>query len=385
MRSDKEKLEKFLDKNKSIKYIRLQWVDYSGILRARFVPIARCLGTSSGREATYLTQSSLLLPISTLLLEPDWSSIRRCGFKSDHAAVMCYVDQNDDIDTSFEIEFVLLDPLNNVIEPLDSLNGYSRTAGLRAGTLDLVEEIMKALEQSSIHVLYYHAEVKDQLKIALVPQLALKAVDSLVLAQETIRTICVRRNLKATMTPKPTLTGPSSGLYLHFVFYSSRPAFEATFIAGILDHMSSLCAFGMANYDSYVRSVSDAAGAWIGFGTNNRDLPVRKIKDRHWEFRMMDGTANPYLFVAAVNTELIWKDCRLFPDSMDETRRAGYGLHKRMPVTVKEALDCLKDTALKKRIGEDLLEWFISVEDREVDEFAKMTDEQRRLRFLEYF
>ncbi len=59
----------------------------------------------------------------------------------------------------------------------------------------------------------------------------------------------------------------------------------------------------MANYDSYVRSVSDATGAWIGFGTQNRDLPVWKIGDRHWELRMMDGTANPYLFVAAV---LLW-------------------------------------------------------------------------------
>lgn len=229
----------------------------------------------------------------------------------------------------FEIKFVLLDGdgLNDVIKPLDRLNRYSRTAGLRAETLDLVEEIINALEQSSISIHHFHAEVQDQLEIALTPDPALQAVDSLVLAQETIQAICVRRNLKATMTPKLTLTGPSNGLHLHLSLVNVNVEHVSAdhFIAGVLDHMGSLCAFGMANYDGYARSVGDAAGAWIGFGTDNRDLPVRKISDWHWEFRMMDGTAK------------------------------------------------------------DLLEWYISVKEKEVEVFRKMTDEQRRLRFLEYF
>lgn len=66
--------------------------------------------------------------------------------------------------------------------------------------------------------------------------------------------------------------------------------------------------------------------------------------------------------------------------------RVEYGMDKSMPVTLKEALDCLKrDAAVKSWIGEDLLKWFISVKDKEVEEFGKMTGEQRRLRFLEYF
>jgi len=435
MSSDKERLEEFLQTNKSIKYIRLQWIDYSGVLRARFVPIARCLRIASGSETACLAQNSMIIPISTAprifslsdhhetwFLRPDWSSLRRCGFKAGHAAAMSFVDQKDaetrfdkcprmllvqalerlerewgaKVLIGFEIEFVLLDGSDNVIKPMDRLNGYSRTAGLRAETLDLVEEIVDALEQSSINIHHYHAELRDQLEIALAPEPALEAVDSLVLAQEAIRAICIRRNLKATMAPKPILAGLSSGLHLHLSLDKLERASAENFLAGVLDHMGSLCAFGMANYDGYVRSVSDATGAWIGFGTDNRDLPVRKIGGLHWEFRMMDSTANPYLFTAAVvlaaldglgkKTELVWKDCKFFPDLMDERKRAEYGIDKSMPVTFEEALDCLKrDAAVKTWIAEDLLKWYISVKNKEVEEFRKMTDAQRRSRFLEYF
>lgn len=72
------------------------------------------------------------------------------------------------------------------------------------------------------------------------------------------------------------------------------PTYTDKFLAGILKHMGALCSFGMANFDGYVRTVKDAAGAWIGFGTENRDFPVRKISDQHWEFRMMDSTSNSY-------------------------------------------------------------------------------------------
>lgn len=71
---------------------------------------------------------------------------------------------------------------------------------------------------------------------------------------------------------------------------------------------------------------------------------------------MMDGTANPYLFAAAVllaaldglakKTELVWKDCKLFPHLMNEEMRVEYGINDSMPVTFKEALDCLKEDAV---------------------------------------
>ncbi|KAI1114465.1 glutamine synthetase [Nemania sp. NC0429] len=439
-----QKLEAFLKEHQSVKFIRLQWIDYSNALRTRFVPVARCLQIAGGKDHVRLAQNSMLIPISTAprifsmsdhhetwTLCPDWSSLRLCGFHPNHATVMSFMNQDESetmfdkcprallVETlrevesawasrvliGFEIEFVLLDESNNIVTPMDRLDGYSRTAGLRAETLDLVEEIVGALEKSSIGIHHFHAEAYDQLEISLAPETALNAIDSLVLAQETIRTICVRRKLKATMAPKATLTGPSTGVHLHLSLNRQDGASKRDnttlgntddFLAGILSHMGSLCAIGMANYDGYIRSVSDCAGKWIGWGTDNRDLPVRKVSNSHWEFRMMDSTANPYLFASALllaakdgienNIEMTWKDCKLFPDLLDADGRASYGLNQSMPVSLKEALDCLRnDSGLGERIPHDLLKWFMSVKDKEVEEFAKMSDEQRRLRFLRYF
>ena len=435
MSSGKDVLKEFLKENHSIKYVRLQWMDYSGVLRARFVPTDRCLRIASGNENVCMAQASMLIPISTApriysisdyhetwFLRPDWSSLHLCGFKSEHAAVMSFVDQKDaekrfdkcprnslkqalerlqkhwgaKVLIGFEIEFVLLDESNNIIKPLDRLNGYSRIAGLRAETLDLIEEILEALERSGVAIHQFHAEAGQQLEIALAPEPALKAVDSLVLAQEAIRTICVRRGIKATMTPKPVLHGNSNGLHLHLSLDRLDGTLAGNFLAGVLQHMTSLCAFGMANYDSYDRSVADCAGEWIGYGTDNRDLPVREVSHLHWELRMMDGTANPYLFTACVllaaidglerKIELTWKDLKVFPHLLDEKKRIEYGIDKHMPVTFKEALDGLKnDALLKTQIGEQLLKWYIHVKEKDVEEFSKMTDEQRRLHFLGYF
>ncbi|KAI9690730.1 MAG: hypothetical protein M1820_009861 [Bogoriella megaspora] len=435
MPSGKEILEGFLLQNPSIKYIRLQWMDYSGVLRARFAPIDRCLRIASGKENACMAQAGMLVPISTAprifsisdyhetwFLRPDWSSLRVCGFKSDHAAVMCFVDQKDagerfdkcprnllvraleqleknwhtNVLVGFEIEFVLLDESDKVVKPLDRLNGYCRTAGLRAETLDLIEEILEALERSAVKIHQFHAEAGEQLEIALAPEPAIEAIDSLILTQEAIRTICIRRGIKATMTPKPVLDGDMNGLHLHLSLDKLDDTLAGNFLAGVLQHMTSLCAFGMANYDSYGRSVADCAGEWIGYGTDNRDLPVREVGHLHWEFRMMDGTANPYLFTAGVlfaaldglenKAELTWKDVKVFPHLLDEKGRIEYGINKRMPVTFAEALDSLRNNrALRAQIGGELLEWYMHVKDRDVEEFGRMTDEQRRLCFLGYF
>ncbi|KAH8692928.1 hypothetical protein BGW36DRAFT_302758 [Talaromyces proteolyticus] len=421
MISDEEKLQKFLQKNESVKYIRLQWIDFSGILRVRFVPVDRCFQIAQGNENYLLPQVSMIIPVSTAprcfptgndleiwVLRPDWSSLRPCGFRPSHASVMCFLEHKVAGDTyskcprmllsralerlerewstkvlaGFEIEFMLLDHSSQPLNQLDRLNSYQTTAGLRGQTLDIVEEILDYLKKSSINIHHFHTETHDQIEFALSPEPLLDAIDSLILAQETIRT--------------PLLDGPTNGIHLHMSVDKLAPPHTHNFLAGILNHMGSLCAFGMANFDGYVRTGKDAAGTWVGFGTENRDLPVRKISEQHWEFRMMDSTSNTYLFAAAVlltglgglseKMDLDWEDCRVFPHSLDERERAEYQLDKRMPSSLQEALQLLKaDAAVKTWIPKELLNSYIPVKEKEVEVFQKMTDNQRRLRFLEYF
>jgi glutamine synthetase len=435
MLSDEEKLQKFLHKHDFTEYIRLQWIDFSGILRARFVPVARCLEIAQGHEEYLLPQVSMIIPVSTApkcfpigndietwVLRPDWSSLRLCGFRQNHGSVMCFLEHKEAKDTynkcprmllyraieslervwgtkvlaGFEIEFMLLDQSSQTLNQLDRLNSYQTTAGLRGQTLSIVEETINCLKKSSINIHHYHTETHDQIEFALSPESLLDAIDSLILAQETIRTIFIKYNIKATMAPKPLLDGPTNGIHLHMSVDKLAPPHTDNFLAGILSHMLPLCALGMANFDGYVRTAKDAAGAWVGFGTENRDLPVRKVNEQHWEFRTMDSTSNPYLFTAAVllagsnglseKVDLTWKDCRVFPHSLDEGGRAKYRLDERMPSSLQDALESLKaDEIVKTWIPEDLLKSYISVKEREVEAFQTMTDSERRLKFLEYF
>jgi glutamine synthetase len=435
MDSPEQTLQNFLRANPLIEYTRLQWIDYSGVLRARFVPIARCLEIARGNEEYKVPQVSMIIPISTApkcfptgneievwVLRPDWESLRRCGFRNSQASVMCFVGDKEVRDTfgkcprtllsrtldqlksewsiavlaGFEVECMLLDERQQPLDQLDRLNSYQTTAGLRGKNMDIVEEILACFEKSSIKVHHFHTETHDQIEFAFSPEPILDAIDSLVLAQETIRTVFVKHNIKATMTPKPLLDGPNNGIHLHLSVDRLEPPQTDYFRAGILHHMRSLCALGMANFDGYVRTGKDAAGAWIGYGTENRDLPVRKIDNNHWEFRMMDGTSNPYFFSAAVllaglwgineKPKLAWADCHVFPHSLDEKSRIAFGLTEKMPGSLQEALKSLKeDTVMETWMPGDLLSEYIAVKEKEVEVFGKMTEQQRLDKFLEYF
>lgn len=111
---------------------------------------------------------------------------------------------------------------------------------------------------------------------------------------------------------------------------------------------------------------------------------------------MLDSTSNPYLFAATVllaglsglseNIDLAWEDCHSFPHSLTETERIKYGLDSTMPNSLQGALDSLKtDLTMKAWIPQALLDSYIPVKEKEVEVFQKMTEDQRRLRFLEYF
>jgi glutamine synthetase len=300
--SGEDILQQFLQNCRSVKYIRLQWSDFSGVLRTRFLPVKRCLSIARGEEEYLLPQISMIIPVSTdpkcfpttdavetWVLEPDWSSLRRCGFWQHHGSAMCFVRHKEAQDpygkcprmllcralgqferdwgakalAGFEIEFMLLEGRNaQQLDQLDRLNSYQTTAGLRGQTLDILEEVLDDLDKSSIGIHHFHTETHDQIEIALSPESPLQAIDSFILAQETIRTVFVRHGIKATMTPKPLINGTTNGIHMHLSVDKLAPPQTDHFLASILNHMSSLCAFGMANFDSYVRTGKEARSHW---------------------------------------------------------------------------------------------------------------------------
>lgn len=75
-------------------------------------------------------------------------------------------------------------------------------------------------------------------------------------------------------------------------------------MAGVYKHLPALYAFGLPSVCSYLRLMDSTwcGGTWLSYGDENRETPLRRVsqEDAHWEIRCLDGTANVYLFLAAL-------------------------------------------------------------------------------------
>ncbi|KAL3485601.1 hypothetical protein BJX62DRAFT_242827 [Aspergillus germanicus] len=334
-------IEEFFEKNSIVKLVRLQWVDYSGVLRVQIIPKPRSFELANGETKYYLGEDCMIIPISTSprcfpsvegywKLDPDWESLTVCGFAPTHASVMCRTINRDLCDGAVGCPrtFVVLDETFSIAKRFDQVVGPSTPAGLRAENLDILNEMMAALELSGFEVYHVHSE--------------------------TIRTIYARHGLKAITAPLPTFASPTNGVHVHL---TAKPALpreaEESFIAGILPSLPRLCLLGLANYDSYHRVVGGSAGEWLGWGRWTRQFPIRQVDENRWEFRFLDATANVYLFIAAllqagragihgkVPLEMIGAEPSparpLYPTEPEDVE--DFGIDTRMPKSLESALE----------------------------------------------
>ena len=347
----------------------------------------------------------------------------------------------------FELEFNLLNPDYTIYNPLDSLIGYSMLSGLRSNTLTILEEIITSLQTSGIEVWHLHTELPHQLEISLSPGSPMESIDSLLYSMETIRTCFLRHNILVTFFPRPSLSpsGPQNGLHLHLSLSSQEsPEYQEilqTIVHTALNKMKALSAIGMANTESYVRAKPDSAGAWIGYGTENRDLPIRKISESRYELRMLDCSSNFYLFVAVVlsmglgcldtledigidaagekdlttttgekqqsesSTEQStqdhlhpqssphpqsqqnkFQDCPLKAPTEGNANLRTYGITEKMPKSLQETIEAFNnDKEIESWIGRELHGQYVKIKGHEIDYARDMSDDERRLKFLQFF
>ena len=150
---------------------------------------------------------------------------------------------------------------------------------------------------------------------------ALTTADRVVTLRYLLSMIASERGMVATFMPKPFADKTGSGLHLHLSLTSGgAPVFPAeddtrglglsetayAFIGGILDHACALQAVIGPTVNSYKRTgaISTASGAsWAPrlptYGGNDRTHYIRVPDSDRVELRGGDGSANPYLAVAA--------------------------------------------------------------------------------------
>src|ERR1700741_4648914 len=150
---------------------------------------------------------------------------------------------------------------------------------------------------------------------------ALTTADRVVTLRYLLTMIAAERGMVATFMPKPFAEKTGSGLHLHLSLTSGGTAvFPAdedsrglglsataySFVGGILDHAEALQAVIGPTVNSYKRTGArtTASGAsWAPnmptFGGNDRTHYIRVPDDQRIELRGSDGSANPYLAIAA--------------------------------------------------------------------------------------
>lgn len=231
----------------------------------------------------------------------------------------------------FEIEvtFLYRDPpmSEQPYAPITTAHAWATMTNEQWQQLPLMAEIADALADIGIPIQQFHAEsAPGQYEFVLPPLPALIAIDTLIQARQVISQIAATHDLRATLHPMP-LSGTGTAQHVHIGLitdtspsqngngnainnatdtdmHSSNSAemTEMEFFAGVLEHLSSVCAFTLPEASSYSRVIDDSwtGGTWITWGTQNRETPLRRVQPGRWEVRCLDGFANMYLAISAI-------------------------------------------------------------------------------------
>ncbi|KAM0444589.1 hypothetical protein ACHAQK_002085 [Fusarium lateritium] len=434
--SDPEKcLNDFLDKNHLVQIIVLQWVDICGVVKSRLLPVAalkKLIGSGGHLDCAPLdtcvpTTAEFIPKLMPTFTEkgkiwPDVSSLRIAhdGSGLGNAAV-CFASldfRNTDarsilissVDRAkknhgmeflvgMELEFCLLVP--GTLEPAEpaptGVAGTTRT--LRSKVWPVLNEIIVALEEAGVRV---EQTIKEYgisaYEVALAPLPPVEAVDAYVYASELIRNVAHKHGLHATFYPTPYEgdEGQKNGEHIHISATSKDESWDPdTTMAGILGHIPALMALGLAQIDSYERvNVGRmCAGGLVGWGDNNRDMPVRRVTKNHWEIRVNDATSNSYAMVAGIigaaldPKPLEIGNANKFTLFYTEEEREKLGVTKLLPKSLEAALEELeKDKAwADKALGEGYVDWFLALKRAEIKTLSETETKQRRFQLLNFF
>lgn len=173
-------------------------------------------------------------------------------------------------------------PATNKLVPQSRGLGYFAVSGLRDETFHLVAQCMHQLRSLGVVFDEVHTEgCRGQYELALSPLPSMKAIDQLVLVQDTLKDVFFRNGYVVIMSPKP-VAGPDgevNGQHMHVSLPPDRPGIEAHVLAGILGRLPSLCAFWLPQDLSYERR--QPYSPETPSGTESRLVPIRKSKPGH--------------------------------------------------------------------------------------------------------
>ena len=186
---------------------------------------------------------------------------------------------------------------------------------------DLRSEMMLAMTQCGLQVESHHHEKASGGQCAINIRYAdlVTAADNVLKYKYIVKNMARQAGKTATFMPKPLFDEYGSGLHMHASLwkngqnlfagsgYSGLSELAEYAIGGILRHAPALCAITNPTTNSYKRLVPGfEAPTRLAYSQRNRSAAIRipvyssREETKRIEYRLPDGSSNPYLAFAAV-------------------------------------------------------------------------------------
>lgn len=303
-----------------------------------------------------------------------------------------------------ELEFYLCEP--RTYRPYVDHDSSVYVVGVRGDPLGVVRELVAACHELGLRPSASTQEYgRGQYEINLDHSQALDAADRAFRLKYAAKEIAARHGLLATFMGKLFDDDESSGFHLHVSLSdgSGGNAFDDPadpqglsilargFAAGVLEHADALSTFLCPTVNAYRRMTAESlAPTHVNWGYDNRLALLRFPGERgpraRAEIRSGDGTANPYLALAAVlfaGLDGIRNGLEL-PDPVlgNPYELPPEALGRPLPTSLDAALDSLeRDACLGDAMGTRLVEVFLMIKRYELDRWrrrlALVTDWER--------
>jgi len=429
------------DLGEKSRFLRILWCDNGNMIRSKALRLNESdiseavVGISQAQQGVPIVYDGVapdapLDPVGEVYLHADISTIRKLPYATGNSLAIgdMYVNGSPweycprnylkrmvkltgneglEIKAAFENEFYLL----NKDEPLEcpENTAFASTNSMNLNN-EIIMDIVDDLEALDLTVEQYYPESGPcQHEITVHYDDALKAADNQIIFRETVRAVALKHDKVASFLPKLFYDHAGSGCHIHFslwkdginILHDPDEIFELStsahhFIAGILEHQSSLMAITTPTPNSYRRILPSS---WVGkygcWGFDNREASIRVVREpdgniKHFEFKTSDATSNPYLSLGAIICAGVHgiqkklqlpEPVQLDPAMLEEDERFKRNI-KDLPSSLDHSLNSLSnDEVILNSLGDGLSKAYIAVK-KEENRYLKELCLGKELRLL---
>ncbi|MEY4681785.1 MAG: type III glutamate--ammonia ligase [Alphaproteobacteria bacterium] len=422
-----------LAKERRIRYFLISYVDLFGALRAKLVP-ARAIGEmqrAGAGFAGFATWLDMSPADSDMFAVPDPDSLVQLPWKPEvgwlasdlfmdgkpvahgprhilRQQVAAAAARGLRMKSGVECEFFLVTPDGSAVADVQDTQSkpcYDQGALMRR--YDIITEICDAMIALGWEPYQNdHEDANGQFEMNWTYADAMVTADRHVFFKYMVKAIAEKHGLRATFMPKPFIDLTGSGCHAHVSVWDragrrnlfhdpkgelglSRMAYD--FLGGVLGSAEGLCALFNPTVNSYKRinAPRTTSGAtWspnaVTYGGNNRTHMVRIPDAGRFEFRLMDGAANPYLLQAgliAAGLEGVEAKRDPGPRRDIDMYTQGHTLEgvRRLPANLLDALRAFaSDAALRARLGEPFCNSYLKLKHEEWSRFSRHLSQWER-------